>query len=354
MRRFILLAALTLGAMSASAQTRPLEIYWIDVEGGAATLFVTPSGESMLFDTGWNERDAQRIVAAARQAGLTKIDALVLSHYHTDHAGGLTALTKLMPIGRYYGRNDEIEPVNQQWLDSYRTAAAGKRVIVKAGDTIPLKGVDVLAVASDGKVLARTLPGGGPNSLCVDAAQMPPAGPENQNMVGLMLTYGRFTFLAPIDLDWEKEMEFACPTNRLGKVTLYQSGRHGAFDGAGAPAFLGAISPQVVVVNNGPRKGLGQVDDKAVFRGPNGGRMAAFERNAYLRLATLPGIEGIWQGHKSLLDPDATHNTSPDMIANMEETADCKGHWIKASVAGDGAFTVTNGRNGFSKRYVAR
>ena len=354
MRLFIFLVALTFGATSVSAQTRTLDIYWIDVEGGAATLFVTPSGESMLFDTGWNERDARRIAAAAQQAGLKKIDALVLSHYHADHAGGLDALTKLIPIDRYYGRNDEIEPVNQQWLDSFKTAAAGKRTILKAGDTIPLRGLQTLVIASDGKLIARTLPGGGPNALCAEAAHMPPAGPENQNMVGLMLTYGRFTFLAPIDLDWEKEMELACPTNRLGKVTLYQSGRHGAFDGAGAPAFLGAISPQVVVVNNGPRKGLGQVDDKAVFRGPNGGRMAPFERNAYVRLATLPGIEGIWQGHKSLIDPDASHNTSPDMIANMEDTAECQGHWIKASVASDGRFTVTNGRNGFSKTYVAR
>lgn len=354
MRLCIFLVALTLGAMSVSAQTRNLDIYWIDVEGGAATLFVTPSGESMLFDTGWNERDARRIFAAAQQAGLEKIDALVLSHYHADHAGGLDALTKLIPIDRYYGRNDEIEPVNQQWLDSFRAAAAGKRTMLKAGDAIPLKGVQALVIASDGNLLARTLPGGGPNALCAEAAHMPPAGPENQNMVGLMLTYGRFTLLAPIDLDWEKEMELACPTNRLGKVTLYQSGRHGSFDGAGAPAFLGAISPQVVVVNNGPRKGLGQVDDKAVFRGPNGGRMAPFERNAYSRRATLPGIEGIWQGHKSLVDADARHNTSPDMIANMEETAECQGHWIKASVASDGRFTVTNGRNGFSKRYVAR
>ena len=356
MRRLLVFLAFVLCGTYARAQSGNLEIYWIDVEGGAATLIVAPSGESLLFDTGWkvDDRDAKRIVAAAQQAGLKKIDALVLSHYHADHAGGLNALTKLIPIDRYYGRNDDIEPANQQWLDSFRTAATGKRTIVKPGDRIPLKGVDVLVVAADGKLLTKTLPGGGPNPLCVDAAHMPPAGPENQNMVALMLTYGKFKFLAPIDLDWEKEMEFACPTNRLGRVTLYQSGRHGSFDGAGAPAFLGAISPQVVVVNNGPRKGLGQVDDKAVFTGPNGGRMTPFERNAYLRLARLPEVEGIWQGHKSLLDPDPGHNTSENMIANFEETAACKGNWIKASVARAGKFTVTNGRNGFSRNYVAR
>ena len=355
-RLFAFLVAFALCGTYAWAQSGNLQFYWIDVEGGAATLIVAPSGESLLFDTGWNvgDRDAKRILAAAERAGLKKIDALVLSHYHADHAGGLNALTKLIPIDRYYGRNDDVEPVNQQWLDSFRTAAAGKRTIVKPGDEIPLKGVQVLVVAADGKLLTKTLPGGGPNPLCADAAHMPPAGPENQNMVGLMVTYGKFKFLAPIDLDWEKEMEFVCPTNRLGKVTLYQSGRHGALDGAGAPAFLGAISPQLVVVNNGPRKGMGQMDDKAVFTGPNGGRMMPFERNAYLRLARLPGIEGIWQIHKSLLDPDPGHNTSENMIANFEETAECKGNWIKASAEPDGRFTVINGRNGFSKTYVAR
>jgi competence protein ComEC len=168
------------------------------------------------------------------------------------------------------------------------------------------------------------------------------------------VTYGKFKFLNLIDLDWEKEMELACPVNRVGKVTVYQTSRHGSFDGAGAPAFLGAIAPQVVIVNNGPRKGMGQVDKNVKSNNPPGKRIAPYERNSYKRLAQLPGIEGIWQGHLSLLDPDPAHNTAPEMIANLEDTADCKGNWIKASVASDGRFTVTNGRNGFSKTYAAR
>jgi hypothetical protein len=146
-------------------------------------------------------------------------------------------------------------------------------------------------------------------------------------------------------------MELACPVNRLGKVTLYQTGRHGSFDGAGAPALLGAIQPQIVVVNNGPRKGMGQVDNNMKSNNPPGQAVAPYEKNAYLRLAHLPGIEGIWQGHLSLLDADPKHNTSPEMIANLEDTADCKGNWIQASVARDGKLTMTNSRNGFSKNY---
>jgi competence protein ComEC len=356
MLRLITFALLLVPAGLLQPQSRNLEIYWVDVEGGAATLLISPSGESMLIDTGFevDGRDAKRIYAAAQQAGLKKIDYVVISHYHADHVGGLAALSKMIPLGKFYGRGDEIEPVNQKWLDSYRAASAGKRTIVKPGDRIPIKGIEVLVVSSDGKLLDKPLTGGGPNALCATAEQKAPAGPENQYMVGTLITFGRFKLLALIDLDWEKEMELVCPVNKLGTVTLYQSGRHGSFDGAGSPALLGAIRPQVAVINNGPKKGLGQVDDTVRSITPAGIKVTPYERNAYARLSKIPGIEGIWQGHQSLLDKDPSHNTSPDMIANLDDTADCKGNWIKASVEPSGRLTITNGRNGFSKSYMAR
>jgi len=347
-------AIVLLIALSVFAQSKNLEMYWIDVEGGASTLVVSPSGESLLIDTGWavDGRDAKRIFAVTQQAGIKQIDHLVISHYHADHVGGLAALSKLVPIRNVYSRGDNVEPANQQWLDSLKALSA-KRTIVNPGDVIPIKGIHAIVPISDGKLIAKSLPGAKPNPLCGDAEQKVAAGPENQLMVGVWFSYGKFKYLNLIDLDWEKEMELACPSNRLGEVTIYQTGRHGSFDDAGAPAFLAAIHPQVVVVNNGPRKGMGQVDNTKSDN-PPGKTVSPYEHNAYLRLAKLPGIEGIWQGHKSLLDADPQHNTSPDMIANMEETAECKGNWIKASVAKDGKFTVTNSRNGFSKSYVAR
>jgi len=346
---------LLLTALALNAQPANMKMYWIDVEGGASTLIVSPSGESLLIDTGWNvgDRDAKRILAAAQKAGVKKIDYLVISHFHADHAGGLTALTKLIPIGKFYDRGDAIELENKRWLDEYRAASIGKRTIVKPGDTIPIKGLNVVIVSSNQEVLASPINGGGPNSLCADAEQKESAGPENARGVGVLLTYGNFKYLNLIDLDWSKEMELACPVNKLGRVTIYQTGRHGSFDGAGAPALLGAIQPQVVVVNNGPRKGMGQVDANAKSANPPGKTIAPYEKNAYLRLAKLPGIEGIWQGHLSLLDPDPQHNTAPNMIANLEDSPDCKGNWLEASVARDGKFTMTNGRNGFSKTYLA-
>jgi competence protein ComEC len=343
-RSLWLVTLLLVPAGLAGAQPRNLDIYWVDVEGGAATLIVSPSGESLLFDSGWEvgDRDAKRIAAAAQQAGLTRIDYFVLSHFHADHAGGISALAKMIPIGRCFDRGDFIEPANQRWRDAYLSVCAAKRTIVHAGDRIPLKGLQVDVIASNGGLLAKPINGGGPNPLCATAENKPPDVPENQLMVGALFTYGKFRFLDLADLDWEKEMELACPVNRIGEVTVWQTGRHGALDGAGAPGFLYAIKPQVVVVNNGPRKGLG---------GPSPGLQKALTVH-YERIAKTPRIEGIWQGHRSLLDPD--HNTAEDMIANLEDTAACQGHWIKASVGRDGRFTITNGRNGFSRNYTAR
>jgi beta-lactamase superfamily II metal-dependent hydrolase len=326
-----------------STTSRNLDIYWVDVEGGAATLVVSPSGESLLYDSGWEvgDRDAKRIAGAVKAAGVSKIDYFVLSHFHADHAGGIVALSTLVPIGRCFDRGDFIEPANQRWRDAYLSVCGTKRTILNAGDRIPLKGVQIDVVASNGTILAKPVAGSGPNPLCAIAENKPKDVPENQLMVSALFTYGKFRFLDTADLDWEKEMELACPVNRLGRVTIWQTGRHGALDGAGAPGFLNAIAPQVVVVNNGPRKGLG---------GPSPGAQKAATIH-YERIARSPRIEGVWQGHLSLFDPE--HNTSPDMIANLEDTDQCQGHWLKASVTRDGTLTMTNGRNGFSKTYAA-
>ena len=354
----VALAALALGAAGSTQAQNPrtLDITWVDTEGGAATLIVAPNGESMLVDTGYPDadRDAKRIFAAAQKAGLRKIDHVVISHFHGDHSGGLAALAKMIPIEKFYDHGGAVDAVDQGRLDSYKVVAGNKRNIVKPGDVINMAGVRVTVVTSNTNMLASPLPGGGPNALCENAARMSAAGGENQRGVGLVLQYGNFKFLNLIDFDWHSELELTCPVNKLGTVTLFQTSRHGAPDGANAPAMLGAIKPQVVVVNNGPRKGLGASDTRIQPITVAGRPAPVYERNGYLRLSRLPGIEGIWQGHLSLLDKDPAHNTSPDMIANTEETAECSGHEITAKVAADGKFTMTNGRNGYSKSYTAR
>jgi competence protein ComEC len=322
------------------AQPRTLEIYWIDVEGGASTLIVAPSGESLLVDTGFpgnDDRDAKRIAATAAAAGLTRIDNLVITHFHVDHVGGLAALSKMIPIRKIYDHGESIEKSQEKgatlW-QGYLAAAGNRRTVVKPGDKIPLAGVEVVVVSANGDVLPNAMKRGFVNKLCDGAERKPTDNTENSRSTGFLLTYGKFTFLDVGDLTWDREMMLGCPVNKVGEVTLMQATHHGFSNGqSGAPAGIWSLKPQVVVVNNGSRKG--------------------FSSGAYETIAKIPGIEGIWQGHKGAMN-DAAHNTAEDMIANLDEGAADKGNWIKASVSKDGKFTVTNNRNKFSKTYTAR
>jgi len=315
---------------------RPLDIYWIDTEGGAATLIVSPSGESLLADTGnAGERDARRIFdVATKQAHLKKIDILVTTHFHSDHVGGVAALAKLIPIGRFIDHGDSMEtenPGDAMLWETYKALAAGKRTSLTVGDAIPLAGVTIDVVTSNGAVLSK---GGEANPYCASAVKKEADAGENGRSLGFKLVYGKFTFLDLGDLTWNKELELACPQNHLGRVTMFQATHHGFYgDHSGAPAHVWALHPQVVIVNNGPQKGLG--------------------KGAWETIAKLPGLEDTWQVHTSL-DNDAAHNAALDEIANPEPTDRCKGNFLKASVSSDGTFTVTNSRNGFSKTYTAR
>ena len=332
---FLLIAA----AAVVAAQSRTLDIYWIDVEGGAATLIVSPSGQSLLVDAGNpgnDDRDARRVFAVAQMAGLNKIDMLLTTHFHGDHAGGTPALSKMIPVDRYFDHGDSIEttPAAVQLFGAYKAVAEGKRTTVKPGDRLPLRGVAVEVVSANGAVLDKPINGGGPNPFCAGASQHDPDKTENQRSSGFLLTYGRFKFLDIGDLTWDKEMELACPANKLGVVTLLQATHHGFVnDFSGAPALYWALKPQVVVVNDGPRKGL--------------------QVSAWETIQKIQGLEAVWQSHLALAT-DKQHNTDERQIANLEPSDQCKGNWLKASIASDGKFTVTNGRNGYSQGYTAR
>jgi beta-lactamase superfamily II metal-dependent hydrolase len=317
-----------------------LSIYYIDMEGGAATLLVAPAGESILVDTGHpmpDDRDAKRIhQVATKQAGLAKIDYLLTTHFHRDHFGGLFALAKMIPIGRFFDHGDTVEQQPGPALDmfkQYLALAEGKRTIVKPGDKIPLKGLDVTAVAGHRETISTPINGGGPNeALCRDAKLKDADPSDNAASLGFLLSYNKFQFLDLGDLTWNIEHKLACPQNLLGKVDLYQVTHHG-LDRSGPPELVLAIQPQVAIMNNGPRKG-----------GPS----SVFET-----LRKVKGIEDIWQVHRALPDGYGP-NAADELIANMEETEQCKGNWLKVVVDAGGKYTITNGRNGFSKSYMAR
>ena len=157
--RIFLLVTVASSALLLNAQTRKLDIYWIDTEGGAATRFVTPTGQSLLVDTGnqtADDRDAKRIADAAKKAGLTKIDFLLITHFHSDHVGGVVALSRMIPIERYFDHGDSIELQNPgavQQRNAYKSLVEGKLTSLKRGDRIPLTGVDVRIVSSNGEAI---------------------------------------------------------------------------------------------------------------------------------------------------------------------------------------------------------
>jgi beta-lactamase superfamily II metal-dependent hydrolase len=331
---------IALGALTLQAAERNLEIYWIDAEGGAATLIVAPSGESMLVDTANrtpDDRDAKRIYEATQAAGLKKIDILLTTHFHSDHIGAMPALAKMIPIGMYMDHGESVEMSRPNVAAAYKAyveLAGTKRKILKAGDKIPLKGVGIEVIMSAGQAITKPRKGAGASNPVCAAFQEHPAeqDPDNDQSVGFVLTYGKFDFIDMGDLTWNYEQKLVCPKNLIGKVDLYQTTHHG-LDRSNSPQFVWAIQPTVAVMNNGPRKG---------------GQASVFET-----LRKSPGLQDIWQGHLALMTPKEV-NTSEAMIANLEPTSDCKGALLKASVNAAGEFTMTNLRNGFSKTYQSK
>ncbi len=315
---------------------RDLEIYFVDVEGGQATLILTPAGQSLLVDAGWpgfQGRDAARIEAAARQAGVRRIDYLLMTHYHLDHVGGIEPLLERLPVRCFvdHGENTETGRSAESLTASYRRALAkGRRLIVKPGDRIPLRGVEVLVVAARGELIGRPLPGAGaPNPYCEGVPRQADDASENARSVGFLLTYGKFRFSDLADLTWNKELELVCPLNRLGKVDVYLVNHHG-LNLSNSPALVYGLKPRVAIVNNGAKKG-GSPDTLRLIR-------------------RSPGLEDLWQLHFSLA-ASREENAPEDRIANLE--ADCRGHWLRLTARRDGSFTVANGRTGESRTYRA-
>lgn len=344
-----LFLAATLPAAQAAKKT--LDIYFIDVEGGQATLVVTPAGESLLIDTGFpsddaliapafgakpgassNGRDPKRILAAARDAGLKQIDYLLLTHYHADHAGGAVELSQLLPIRTFVDHGapaagaDEGVPGTQRIYEGYvALRAKGTHLLAKPGERLKLKGVDAIFVSSGGAVLPKALAGAGqPNGACGADAVPAQEKIENPHSVGVRLQFGAFRFLDVGDLSGDPLYALACPNGLIGLADLYLIAHHGGADGAD-PSMFEAIKPLVAVFNNGPRKGA--------------------QPKTLTQVKQTPGLEG-WQLHRSII-PGA-ENAADERLANLDESTSA---WIKVSASEDGSFIVMNARNGYSKRY---
>jgi beta-lactamase superfamily II metal-dependent hydrolase len=358
----VVAGALALGAgpapgASAKAGRGTLRIAAIDLEGGAATLFVTPEGKSLLIDTGWPSgigvpqpqtgvaTSAERIVAAASSMGVTKIDYVIVTHYHRDHAGGVGDLLARIPVGTFidHGPNREPlleglaahrpEPLAERIYPQYLQWIAGHRhVVAKPGDVFRIGSMTVHIVTSDGRIISRPLAGGGKkNPACAGISPMTEdGGSENARSVGSIITFGKVRIAALGDLSWNKEMELACPIDKTGPVDVLIVTQHGSALSSN-PASVAALHPVVAVMGNGPVKG----GDASTIR----------------TLLNSPGLEGSWRNHFATRSPDL--NGPDDFIANLDVKPD-QGNAIRLAIDKAGEITVTNDRNGFSKTYHAR
>lgn len=339
--RFTLPAAALLGCASLFAQVnavpaeKALRVYFVDVEGGQATLFVAPEGESLLIDTGWpgnNGRDADRIVAAAKDAGISKIDYVLITHYHDDHVGGAPQLAAKIPIGTFidHGPNRETSGNAPQLYAAYKAlidSGKYKHIVAKPGDKLPIKGIDAEVISADGAVISRPLAGAGQkNAACPATA---PAGDQTENprSLGILVTFGKLRILDLGDLTADKEYALMCPENRLGRVDVYIASHHGWYQ-SGSAALMRAIAPRVAIVDNGEKKG---------------GSPSALEV-----IKSSPGLKGMWQLHFSA-EAGPNHNAEARFIANPAGTD--VGEFLELTAHTNSSFEIYNSRTKFTTEY---
>ncbi|CAN5593815.1 hypothetical protein BH10PLA2_BH10PLA2_27520 [soil metagenome] len=337
-----LLAALALPA--SAAPPRGLTIYFIDTEGGAATLIVTPAGESVLIDCGNpGKRDAERINKAAREAGLTTIDKLLITHWHLDHYGGVAHLSQLIPIRQFYDRGipEKLEEDAKNFpvlIQAYKKASGGKSITLKAGDEIPLKQVEgeppvkLLCVCASGSTIVDA-PRAPANAIAAEHVAQAPDPSDNAQSMGFLLSDGAFRFLDLGDLTWNAEYKLVHPTNKIGLIDVYQSTHHG-LEISNNPVLIKSVEPRVAIFNNGPRKG-GHPSVVATLR-------------------RVPGLQAIFQMHRNLQSGDQ-ENTEPAHIANKESSDKCAAEGIRLTVAPDSkSYEVTVGHEGKPRRFETR
>lgn len=327
-------------AAVAGATDGQLDIYWIDVEGGAATLIVTPQGESVLVDTGNpGRRDPHRIFdVAVKTAGLRKIDHLVITHYHRDHFGGAATLAAMLPIGVVYD-NGDFEGGLERPDKDYLTFDASQRAVIEPGQAIPLKQppepsqpqLSLRCLAARQQFVAADASLDTNDSLCRDALPKARDRSDNANSIVLLLSLCKFQFFNAGDLTWNMEEKLVCPKNLVGEVDVYQTTHHG-LDTSNNPLVIRSLKPKVAVFNNGVTKGC--------------------EPEVFAALKGEPSIEAVYQLHRNLR-PDSPNNVDDEYIANLEEA--CQANFIKLSVDRPARnYTVSIPARGHERRFAVK
>ncbi len=369
-------AACVLALVTPALAADALKVVAIDVEGGGGTLFVAPDGTSLLVDTGWPggagllpspdgaQNSADRIVAAAKKLGVKKLDYVIITHYHMDHAGGVTELAKRIPIGTFIDHGPNVEHVGphdvvppdlkggepDDLYPKYLAVIKGhKHIVAKPGQVIPMGAMTDTIVASDAVPMTKPLPGAGAKNPACDTAEAlsvkDEGGVENTHSVASLISFGKVKVAAFGDLSWKVEHALSCPVTRLGPVQVLIATQHGSGISSN-PASIADMKPEVVVMGSSGKKGGDQ--------GP------------IETIKASPGLQGFWQLHDSYAHPEWAKDK--DYVANLNPasadvakyakamftTPPDQGYDIALSITKDGGVTVTNSRNGFSKTYQVK
>jgi competence protein ComEC len=335
MKRVICTTACVL-LLAATASARDLEIYFIDVEGGQSTLIVTPAGKSVLVDAGYGgargPRDSDRILAVLHEAGVDRINYMLVTHFHPDHLGGLPAVAERVPIDMFidYGEPMGTDRMALGVFRAYEPIRATRpHLHPNAGDFLPLEDVEVQILSEGGTLIQKPLPGAGQhNPACEMVEDYVDDGTENFRSIGFRLRLGAFRFVDLGDLSGNTLTSLACPVDLLGPASVYLVAHHGNYD-SNVPALLAALRPQASILNNGPIKGG--------------------VRDSLATLLAQPDMD-LWQLHESR-NRDA-QNAPDEFIANVDDGA--TSYWLKLTAKDDGSFELLNPRTGFVKRYAAR
>ena len=281
------------------------------------------------------DRDLNRVVAAAKLAGVSAFDVYLVTHYDVDHSGNVPNIAGRFPAKLFVDHgpwldNPKLGAMNKNAGDAYLAFVDGKqRLSVKPGDVIPFKDVKITVLTSNEEAISKPLTGGGkPNAACPAELLPPTKGDDNASSIGTLWEFGKFRMADFADLLQWVEMKLMCPNNPIGTVDLLMGSHHG-MPASSSPALVHGLRAKAVVTNNGERKGIAP--------------------DVVKTLRSTPGGMDIWQLHYSTTaGPEL--NAPEDFIANMKQQ-DCQGFAIKISARRDGSFTVTNLRNNFSKTY---
>jgi competence protein ComEC len=307
---FALGVVLLSAAANAQTSAKTFDMYVVDTEGGHAVLYVSPTGETLLEDTGNpGTRDTDRIMEVINAAGVKQIDHLILTHYHVDHVGGLEELAKRIPIMHYIDHGPTVEEREQvrdfqaKYAELYSKA---KHTVVKPGDKIALGPVDVTVVTSAQQVIKKPLPGGGiPNPACAEfkARDDSDTQAENKQSVGVVYTYGKYRSVNLGDFTFNEEEQLMCPVNPIGHVSLFLTSHHG-INQSNSVALVHGLAPQVAIMHNSTRKGGALTTMNALW--------------------TSPGLQDLWQIHWAYA-AGLDYNTPGLFIANVEDPATVAG-----------------------------